>query len=266
MSLSIDTSPTAPLVRDERVDGAIALITIDRPARRNALSLEVKSLIAAAVARAETDPAVRVIVLTGANGCFVAGTDIAEMRDMTPADHIAKATDAVFNALTAARKPVIAAVEGYALGGGCELALCADIVVAARGAKFGQPEIKVGIMPGAGGTQRLLRTIGRYQTALLCLTGELIGADAAFASGMVSELVDDGASLPRALDIARKIAGMPPLSVAAIKEMLTLGADAPLTAMLALERRAFRLLFDSADQKEGMDAFLQKRPPSYTGR
>jgi len=243
-----------------------AVVTLDRPERRNALNLEIKNLIADAIETLERDASVRAIVLTGAGGYFVAGTDIAEMLDMTPAQHGALRTGRVFEVVDRCRKPLIAAIEGYALGGGCELALACDIIVAARTAKVGQPEINVGIMPGAGGTQRLLRTIGKYRTALLTLTGEAIGAEEAFLAGLVSQLCDDGAALETACALARKIARQPPLAVAAIKELLATGEDAPLHSMLKLERSTFVQLFDSHDQKEGMRAFLEKRKPSYQGR
>ncbi|MEW7849892.1 enoyl-CoA hydratase-related protein [Massilia aurea] len=244
----------------------VAVITIDRPRRRNALNLDVKQRLVDAVQALNADAAVRVIILTGAGGYFVAGTDIDEMASMTPTSHTLGATDLVFTTLRQSSKPIIAAVEGYALGGGCELALACDLIVAAEGARFGQPEIKVGIMPGAGGTQRLLRTIGKYQALRMMLTGEPIGAKEAFACGLVSELCPDGAALERAAALARTIAAMPPLAVRAIREVVLLGQDAPLDTALLLERKAFQLLFDSADQKEGMHAFLEKRAPQYQGK
>lgn len=253
-------------VRIERPAAGVAAILLDRPKRRNALSLEVKSLIADAVEELTRDDTIASIVISGTGGYFVAGTDIAEMVDMTPLDHVQKETDRVFKVLSACPKPVIAAVEGYALGGGCELALCCDLIVAGETAKFGQPEIRVGIMPGAGGTQRLLRTIGRYRTARLVLTGEPVDAQLAFAMGMVSELCEDGGAFDRAVALARSLVGMPPLAVRAIKRLLAGGEDAPLSTMLAAERQAFEQLFATEDQKEGMRAFLEKRPPVYRGR
>lgn len=253
------------VISHEAADG-VGVITIDRPERRNALNLEVKEGIARAVEALAADEAVRVIVLTGAGGTFVAGTDIAEMEGMRPADHATLATDRVFTVLRSCPKVVIAAVEGYALGGGCELALCCDLIVAGEGAKLGQPEIRVGIMPGAGGTQRLVRLMGRYRAMRLILTGEAVGAREALALGMLSEVVPDGTALDRSRDLARTVAAMPALAVRAIKEVVGLGADLPLEAALSLERKAFMLLFDTADQKEGMRAFLEKRRPSYSGR
>lgn len=244
----------------------VAVITIDRPRRRNALNLDVKRRLTDAVLELDVHDDVRVIVLTGAGGYFVAGTDIDEMLAMTPTTHTLQATDQVFTVLRKSGKPLIAAVEGYALGGGCELALACDLIVAAESACFGQPEIKVGIMPGAGGTQRLLRTIGKYQALRMMLTGEPISARAAFACGLVSELCPDGEALARAVSLAQTIAAMPPLAVRAILEVVQQGQDAPLDTALQLERKTFQLLFDTVDQKEGMRAFLEKRPAHYLGR
>lgn len=253
------------VVRSER-QGQVGIVTIARPERRNALNLQVKQEIVAALQAMERDASVAVVVLTGEGGYFVAGTDIAEMADMRPSDHVRLDTDRVFHVVRQSTKPVIAAVEGYALGGGCELALACDMVVAADNARFGQPEIKVGIMPGAGGTQRLLRSAGRYKAALWCLTGEMIPAAEAYAANLVSKLVPAGEALQSAVAIATQIATMPPLAVQAIRDALRLGADVPLDTALALERRYFERLFDSADQEEGMRAFLEKRAPQYTGR
>ena len=252
-------------VRAER-QGRVGIVTIARPERRNALNLQVKLEIVNHLQALAGDGEVAVVVITGEGGYFVAGTDIAEMADMRPTDHVSLDTDRVFHVVRQSPKPVIAAVEGYALGGGCELALACDMIVAAEDAKFGQPEIRVGIMPGAGGTQRLLRTVGRYKTLLWSLTGAMIEAPAAFAANLVSELVPKGQALLRSIQIAEQIASMPPLAVQAIREAVRLGADVPLETALALERRLFERLFDTEDQKEGMRAFLEKRKPVYQGR
>jgi enoyl-CoA hydratase len=253
-----------PVTSAVQADG-VAIVTIDRPKRLNALNLEVKTLIAGAIEALVTNDAVRVIVLTGAGGVFVAGTDIAEMRDLSPADHTRLGTDLVFHSLRNCPKPLIAAVERFALGGGCELALACDIIVAAEDAKFGQPEIKVGIMPGAGGTQILLRTLGKYQAMKLILTGEQIPASLALSWGLISETTAPGHALVRALELGKTIAGMPPLAVRAIKETIRSGQDMPLTPALQLERKTFQMLFDTKDQVEGMQAFLDKRPPVFRG-
>ncbi len=247
------------------LDGGVALISINRPERLNALNMAVKTGLQAAIERADADPAVAALVLTGGAKAFVAGTDISEMRDMTPERHAELGTNQVFVALRACSKPVIAAVEGYALGGGCELALNADIIIAGEGARFGQPEIRVGIMPGAGGTQLLLRAVGRYRAMKLCLTGDQISAEEAEQYGLVSERVPSGEAIDRAIALGRQIATMPPLAVKAIKSVIRFGSDNGLDASLAEERRLFTSLFATADQKEGMTAFMEKRPPAYRG-
>ncbi|MDC7785316.1 enoyl-CoA hydratase-related protein [Rhodoplanes sp. TEM] len=261
-----NSSAAKPPVTITRREDRVAIVTIDRPERRNALNLEVKGLIAGAIETLAADDSVQVIVLTGAGGCFVAGTDIAEMVAMTPQTHVAQRTGHVFDVLRHCPKILIAAVEGYALGGGCELALCCDMIVAGEDAAFGQPEIRVGIMPGAGGSQRLIRAIGKYRAMKLMLTGEAVKAPEALAMGMITEVVAKGGALDRALALARTVTTMPPLAVRAVKEVVGLGQDVPLETALALERKAFVMLFDSADQTEGMTAFLEKRKPVYQGR
>lgn len=255
----------SPVVHSER-RGAVGVVSIDRRERRNALNLQVKKDLVEQLKAMELDSKISVVVLTGSDGYFVAGTDIVEMATMRPTDHVRLQTDQVFHVVRQLAKPVIAAVEGFALGGGCELALACDIIVAAEDAKFGQPEIRVGIMPGAGGTQHLLRTAGRYKTLLWSLTGDMIPAGDAYMANMVSELAPPGHALTRAIELGEQIAAMPPLAVQAIRDVIRLGADVPLDTALALERRYFERLFDSEDQKEGMQAFLEKRTPRYLGR
>ena len=258
-----DAGPPVRLTRDMP---GIAVITIDRPDRRNALNLEVKKMIADFVENLSADPDVKVIVLTGGGGIFVAGTDISEMVGMTPTEHTLLITDHVFNVLNKCPKPLIAAIEGYALGGGFELALACDLLMAGESAKVGNPEIRVGIMPGAGGTQKLLRTIGKYRAMKLILTGDMITAGEAFSMGLISEVVPDGQALEHAVALGKKIMGMPPLAVKAVKEVIRFGQDVPMDTALLLERKAFQLLFDTEDQKEGMKAFLEKRKPVYKGK
>jgi enoyl-CoA hydratase len=246
--------------------GPVAVLALNRPSRKNALNLLLKRRLVDVIVALEADQTVTVIVLTGSNGIFAAGSDIAEMENMSPSDHVHGRTDEVFHVIRNAKKPVIAAVEGYALGGGCELALACDMIIAADDAQFGQPEILVGIMPGAGGTQRLLRAAGPYKTLLWTLTGQKISAHQAYASNVISALVPPGDALTHSVQIGTAIANMPPLAVQSIREVIRLGVDAPLDAALALERRYFERLFDTSDQKEGMRAFLEKRAPNYQGQ
>ncbi|WP_234731549.1 enoyl-CoA hydratase-related protein [Acidocella facilis] len=259
-------------MRDQRVktvtsqcDGRVATLIIDRPERRNALNQQVKSELIVALEAAIQDDAVSAIILTGANGVFAAGSDIAEMATLTAADQEVADGGKVFSVLRNCPKPVIAAVEGYALGGGCELALSCDLIIAGENAKFAQPEIRVGIMPGGGGSQHLLRAIGRYQAAWMVLTGEAVDAKTAFVMGMVSELAGEGGALEAARKRAVQISKLPPLAVRAAKSALRKGEDLLLAEALRAERQAFIALFDTADQKEGMAAFLEKRSPNYRG-
>lgn len=248
-----------------QIEDGIGTILLDRPERRNALNLAIKMDLIKAFHALSGNPGVRVILLTGAGEYFVAGTDIGEMLDMSPTDHKKLHTDEIFRVARSCDKILIAAVEGYALGGGCELALCCDIIVAGDTALFGQPEIRVGIMPGGGGTQHFVRAMGPHRAMKLLLTGEPIKAADALAMGLVSDVVPEGEARQAALALARKIMAMPPLAVAGIKTLVRQGPDMPIESALALERQTFVLLFDSDDQKEGMRAFLEKRTPIYSG-
>ena len=244
----------------------IAVLRINRPEVRNALNQSVRCKLAEHFDRLGRDPNIRCIVLTGGDKVFAAGADLREIAECTPIDMHLRQVHRLWQSIADCPKPVIAAVNGYALGGGCELAMHADIIVAGRTATFGQPEIKVGIMPGAGGTQRLTRAIGKFQAMKLLLTGQPFSGEEAFAMGLASEVVDDEQVQERALELAGVISAMPPLAVTQIKEVLLAGQDASLDAALMLERKAFHLLFASQDQKEGMAAFFEKRKPTYAGR
>ncbi len=250
----------------QRPSDGVLLIRLNRPDAKNALNTAVRTALAAAFAEAATDPATRCVVLTGDTESFAAGADIREMAEAGAVELMLRQTHLLWRAIAQCPKPVIAAVNGYALGGGCELAMHADIIVAGESAQFGQPEVRVGIMPGAGGTQRLLRAVGKFKAMKMLLTGKPVTARQAETMGLVSEVVADAEVLPTALAMAGTIAAMPPLATQQIKEVVLAGADAPLDAALALERKAFQLLFDSRDQKEGMRAFLERRRPSYEGR
>lgn len=250
---------------DRQQDGVL-LIRLNRPEARNALNGAVRIALAEAFSAAATDQGVRCIVLTGNEEAFAAGADIGEMAEAGAVEIMLRRTHLLWRAIAQCPKPVIAAVNGYALGGGCELAMHADIIVAGQSAQFGQPEVRVGIMPGAGGTQRLTRAVGKFKAMKMVLTGKPVSAAEAESMGLVSEIVPDAEVVPAAMAMAKTIAGMPPLAVQQIKEVLLAGADAPLETALMLERKAFQLLFDSQDQKEGMRAFSERRRPAFEGR
>ncbi len=244
----------------------IAVVRLNRPEVRNALNLRVRELLAQHFDELGSDDATRCIVLTGGEKVFAAGADIRDMVERTPVDMVARHTEKLWQPIASCPKPVVAAVNGYALGGGCELAMHADIIVAGEGASFGQPEVRVGIMPGAGGTQRLTRAVGKFRAMRMLLTGEPVPARDALAMGLVSEVVPDADVFAAAMKIAATIASLPPLAVAQIKEAVLAGQDASLETAMMLERKAFQLLFSTSDQKEGMRAFLEKRKPEFSGK
>lgn len=250
----------------ERPAEAVALVRINRPEARNALNLEVRRRLGEEFASLGADEAVRCIVLAGNDKAFAAGADLKEMAEAGAVEMMLRKTHRYWKAIADCPKPVIAAVNGYAWGGGCELAMHADIIIAGEGASFAQPEIKVGVMPGAGGTQRLPRAVGKFRAMLMLLTGQPVPAAEALSMGLVSQVVPDAEVLATALKTAETIAAMPPLAVMQIKEVLLAGQDASLEAGLMVERKAFQLLFDSRDQKEGMRAFMDKRKPAYEGK
>lgn len=254
-------------LRTETADG-VATITIDRPEKRNALNGQVRRELMEALDQLESDSAVRVVVITGAGEkAFVAGADIGEFADRTPMEQRAAMEGRrVFEAIAAFPRPVIASVNGYALGGGCELALACDLRIAGRSARFGQPEVNLGILPGGGGTQRLPRLIGLGRAMRLILTGELIGAEDAERIGLVDEVVDDDELRARTLELAGSIAKHSPVALKLIKEAVRASAEMPLSAGLAFERELFISAFSSDDRTEGVAAFLEKRPPSFKGR
>lgn len=252
-------------VLSEIVDGCVLLLRLNRPEAKNALNQEVRRLLAEHCTAAGSDDAVKAIILTGNREAFAAGADIKAMAEVHPVELMLRRNHEQWQAIARCPKPIIAAVNGFALGGGCELAMHADIIIAGENATFGQPEVRVGIMPGAGGTQRLTRAVGKFKAMLICMTGQTFSGREAFEMGLASKVVPDAEVLDAALDIARTIAKMPPLAIRQIKEVMLAGADAPLETGLMLERKAFQLLFDSADQKEGMRAFMEKRKPTYRG-
>jgi enoyl-CoA hydratase len=245
----------------------VALLTIHRPAARNALSFALLAELAAELERLDGDQTCHVVVLTGAGDtAFAAGADITELADQTPERLAADGHFDAWDRIAAVEVPVIAAVRGYALGGGCELAMTCDLLVAGDDARFGQPEIRIGVMPGAGGTQRLTRAIGMARAMDLVLTGRLMDAAEAERSGLVTRVVPAAETVSAALDLADTIAGMPPLAVRAAKRAVRAAAELPLSAGLRHEREAFFALFATHDQREGMRAFMEKRAPTWTGR
>ena len=248
----------------ERPEERIAVIRLNRPQARNALSGGVRGQLAQHFTELGADDATRAIILTGGDKIFAAGADLKDMVERTPVEMMTRGN--LWRPIAECPKPVIAAVNGYALGGGCELAMHADIIIAGESAQFGQPEVKVGIMPGAGGTQRLVRAVGKFKAMKILLTGEAVSARDALAMGLASEVVPDGEVFDRALAVARTIAALPPLAILQIKEAVLAGEDSSLEAGLLLERKAFQLLFATHDQKEGMRAFLDKRKPEFEGR
>jgi enoyl-CoA hydratase len=245
----------------------VALVTIERPEVLNALNFDLLDALADALAALDADDRCRAIVLTGSGTrAFAAGADIRELAVQTPVTLLVDDRFAVWERIAATRKPVIAAVRGFALGGGCELAMSCDLIVAGDDARFGQPEINLGVMPGAGGTQRLTRAIGRARAMDLVLTGRTITAQEAEAMGLVSRVVPADETLDAALELAGTIAAKAPVAVLAAKEAVRLAEELPLGAGLRHERRAFFGLFATDDQTEGMAAFAEKRPPEWKGR
>lgn len=251
------------------VHGALGVLTINRLAQRNALSAQVLADLETGIAQLEASASVRVAAVMGAGDkAFVAGADIAEMSTMTSeqAQAFAQRGGQVGKAIERSRLPYVALVQGVALGGGCELALACDFIYATAGAKFGQPEVKLGVIPGFGGTQRLSRRVGLAKAKELCLTGDIIEAGEALRIGLVDQIVADGALLATAQALAARIEQTGPLAVAACKRVLDAGQSMDLDEALRLEQQAFGHLFSSADQREGMAAFLAKRPPVYKGQ
>lgn len=248
----------------EKLGNGVVIVQLNRVKTKNALDTALRSQLAEAFLQLGEEKEVRAVVLTGGDN-FAAGADLNEMRNIGSVEMYLRHTERYWQAISHFKKPVIAAVNGFALGGGCELAMLADIIVAGKGARFAQSEVKVGVMPGAGGTQRLIRAVGKFKAMKLILTGEIISAEEAEKIGLVSELVEDEGTLDRAIEIAQTIASMPPLAIEQIKEVTLSGMDLPLESALMLERKAFQLLFDSDDQKEGVEAFFEKRKPIFKG-
>jgi enoyl-CoA hydratase len=246
----------------ERPAPHVALVRINRPEARNALNSEVRQLINSMLPQLDQDPEVRCVVLAGSETAFAAGADIKERESMSAVDTMNMNTT---RGLMTFSKPLIAAVNGYALGGGCEYAMQCDIILANDKARFGQPEIKLGLVPGAGGTQRLPRAIGKFNAMYMVLTGNMISAQDAWRMGLVCEVIE-GNCESRAIELAQQIAALPPLTARLIKEAVNTGADMALDAALRLETRAHQLAFSTEDVREGISAFIEKRSPDFKGR
>ena len=253
------------LILATAADG-IATVTLNRPQVLNALNQALMEELASAMEALDRDDAVRCLVVTGNARAFAAGADVHEFVDATPADMVRAYRFQQWERIRRIGKPVIAAVSGYALGGGCELAMLCDIIVASETARFGQPEIRLGLIPGAGGTQRLTRAIGKSRAMELILTGRSITAAEACALGLVSRVVPVELYLDEAKALAREIAAQPPIAVRMAKEAVLQAFETPLGGGLEFERRCFHLLFGTEDKREGIRAFLEKRPAHFTGR
>jgi enoyl-CoA hydratase len=247
--------------------GKVGIIQLNRPKQLNALNGDLMNEMGAALKAFDADPAIGCMIVTGSEKAFAAGADIGAMATYTFAD--AYGQDYItrnWETIRSIRKPVIAAVSGFALGGGCELAMMCDFIIAADNAKFGQPEIKLGIIPGAGGTQRLPRAVGKSKAMDMCLTARMMDATEAERSGLVSRVVPLDKLMEEALGAALLIADMPRLATIAAKESVNRAFESGLSDGVMFERRLFHALFSTADQKEGMDAFVNKRKPQFTNR
>jgi enoyl-CoA hydratase len=247
-------------------EAGFALIRLNRPEVLNAISIQLMKDLVAALEDADADDAVRCIVITGSDRAFAAGADIREMAEATATEMLGRDQFARWDRIRKIAKPVIAAVGGFALGGGCELAMACDMIIAAETARFGQPEIALGVIPGAGGTQRLTRAVGKAKAMEMVLTGRTITADEALRWGLINKVVPAESLLDEARAWAAEIAAAPPMAVRLAKESILRSFDTTIEGGLAFERKNFYLLFSSEDQKEGMRAFLEKRRPTWKGR
>jgi enoyl-CoA hydratase len=248
-------------------EAPIATVQLDRPAVLNALSEELMDELVASLETLDADAEIRCIVLTGNDKAFAAGADIKKsFVDATPVSMLEEDLTTRWERVRKIRKPIIAAVSGYCLGGGCELAMTCDIIVASETAQFGQPEVNLGIIPGAGGTQRLTRAVGKYRAMEIILTGRRVQADEAKAIGLVAQVYPAASWLEDAKALARTIAEKPPIAVRLATEAIDLAQSSTLDAGLEFERKAFYLLFSTEDKKEGVDAFMNKRKAVFKGK
>lgn len=247
------------------IQDSYALVRINRPDLLNALSMQVMQEMVETLETLDRDPAVRCIILTGDEKAFAAGADIMEMAEASAMEMLHRDQFARWDRIRRIKKPIIAAVSGFALGGGCELTMICDIIIASETARFGQPEINLGVMPGAGGTQRLTRAVGKAKAMEMVLTGRMITAEEALRLGLVNKVVPVEYYLEEAIAWAKEIASKPPIAVRLAKESVLKSFDTTIEGGLEFERKNFYLLFASADQKEGMKAFTEKRKPEWRG-
>lgn len=249
----------------ERAGDHCLVLRLNRPEKRNALATDLLGWVADALDAAGADKAVRAVVITGGDRIFAAGADIKELSTRDTGDALADPRPAIWARIRGFGKPLIAAVEGWSLGAGNELVMCCDLVVAGEGAKFGQPETNLGIIPGAGGTVTLPRLVGRSRAMRMVLLGDAISAREAEAAGLVAEVVEDGRALEQALALAERIAARAPLAMQQAKAMVRATFETHQSAHLTLERQAFSALFGTADKREGTAAFFEKRDPQWSG-
>jgi enoyl-CoA hydratase len=246
--------------------GRVGLIRLNRPQALNALNSALNTELARAIADFDADAGIGCMLLTGSEKAFAAGADIKEMADKSAGDVFLGDFAGGWHAAANARKPIVAAVAGFALGGGCELAMQCDLIIAADNAKFGQPEIKLGIIPGIGGTQRMTHALGKAKAMDMILTGRMMDAAEAERAGLVARVVPAASLMDEAMKVAEAIASMPLPAVLAAKEAINRAFETSLAEGVRFERRAFRLLFATHDQKEGMAAFVEKRPPKFENK
>jgi len=249
-----------------QLDGPVAIARLNRPDALNALNIPLMDQLITQLEAWDDDPAVRCIVLTGSDRAFAAGADIREMAEATLVDMYERNNLARWVRISRVRKPIIAAVSGFCLGGGCELAMHCDIIIAAESARFGQPEINLGVIPGAGGTQRLTRAVGKYRAMEMILTGRHFSAQEACEAGLVTKVYPQEVYLDEAIRLARDIALRSPMAVRLAKEAVNKALETSLAEGIDFERRVFYMLFGTEDQKEGMKAFIEKRKAEYRGR
>ncbi len=249
------------------IEGHVATITLNRPDAMNAFNNQLMDELTAALDAFEADEEIGAIIITGSKKAFAAGADIKEMRELSYMDaYYRDFITANWERASKCRKPLIAAVAGYALGGGCELAMMCDFILAGDNAKFGQPEITIGVSPGAGGTQRLTRFVGKSKSMEMCLTGRMMDAEEAERCGLVSRIVPVDDLVTEAKEVAKKIAAMPRATAMMTKEMVNAAYETPLSHGIMFERRLFHSLFATEDQSEGMEAFVEKRTPHFKNK